>query len=357
MTSAFTALVDAVTAAQEDDGEALRDAVRAAPEEPFFNKAVAHRCAGMVFAAMVRHRIRDKRTLLLWRMLQGYAGNCALDSERARAQIDAVASALSDGGVPHALLKGAARLRAGDEAAQWSHMDDIDVLIPPERSDDAIRALQARGYHDECDERARSKYRARHHHLAPLVPDGGGKPIELHVNLEYRRWFASRTDWATLAEHLRPDRTARGAFLLDGFGRALHALIHGIALYRLGDAAVLARELRAAPGLLQPLGAWISAESKQRVALHAVLALAARIARLPFAADAPTQRYLDWVAWREDAPKLFHGRMQLLDAYFSHALSLGIPGEEVRGLDRPRMMSVRIGAALAASAYRAISAR
>lgn len=357
MTGVFTALVDAVTAAQDDDANALRAAVHSAPAEALFNKAVAHRCAGLLFAAMVRHRIRDERTTLLWRMMQGYAGNCVLDSERSRAQIDAVVRALADGGVPHALLKGAARLRSGDGAARWSHMDDIDVLIPPERSDQAMRALQSRGYRFDCDDRARTKYRTRHHHLAPLVPEGGGKPVELHVNLEYRPWFSSRSDWATLAEHLRPDAAVPGAFLLDPFGRALHALIHGVALYRLGDAAVLARELRAMPMLLQPLSAWVNAEAKQRVALRAVLALASQIARVPIEADLLARRYLEWVAWREQAPRLFHGRMQLLDAYFSHALSLGIPGDEVRGLDRPRMMSVRIGAALAASAYRALLAR
>jgi hypothetical protein len=357
VSGAFAVLADAVAAVQADDAVAFRTALQAAPAKALFNKAVAHRCAGILFAAMARYKIRDDDTLLLWRMLQGYAANCALDSERTRGQIAGVVDALSRDGIPHALLKGAARLRAGESAAQWTHMDDVDVLIPPERGDDAVRALQARGYRFECNGLAQAQYKALHHHLAPLVPDDGGKSVELHVNLEYPPWFSMRTGWAVLAEHLLPLDGIPSAFVLDGFAKALHAAIHGVALYRLGDVAILAAELRRNPSLLQPLEAWISKERKQWVALRAVLVFAARVAQLPIECEPAVERHLEWVKWREDAPRVFHRRMQVLDAYFSKAISLAIPNADIKGLERTRTMCVRFGAALAATGYRAISAR
>jgi hypothetical protein len=356
VSSAFAAVLDAVKAVQADDEPGLRAALRAAPEDRFFRKAVAHRCAGMIFTAVARYHAHDSSTLQLWRMLQGYAGNCALASQRMRRQVDRIVDAFSEDGVPHALLKGAARLRGGDTDVQWTHMDDIDVLIPRERGDAAVEALRKRGYEFGCDVRAQRDYRTRHHHLAPLVPREGGKPVELHVQLQYPRWFSSRSDWPALAEHLLPDETTPYAYRLDGFGRALHALTHGVGLYRLLDVALLATELRRKPELLQQLEHWIPGERKQSIGLRAVLVLAARIAQLPVRSNERVERYLDWVMWREDAPPPFRGRMQVLDAYFSSAISVAAPGE-VTGFTFARRFGVRIGLAAAALGYRALQAR
>jgi hypothetical protein len=353
--SGFAAVLDAVKAIHAQDEAALREALVAAPEDRFFQKAVAHRCAGSIFTAIVQYHAHDASTLRLWRMLQGYAGNCALASQRMRRQADGIVDAFSQERVPHALLKGAARLRAGNAEVQWSHMDDIDVLVPRDQADAAVQALRKHGYDFYCDARAQREYR-RHHHLAPLVPHDGGKPVELHVQLEYPRWFSSRTDWAALAEHLLPDETAPYGFRLDGFARALHSLIHGVGLYRLLDVAILATELRRKPELLGQLEHWIPGERKQSIGLRAVLVLAARIAQLPVRSDARVERYLDWVMWREDAPAPFRGRMQVLDAYFSSSAT--VAGEwEVKGLTRARMIGVRLGLAVAAAGYRAFQTR
>jgi hypothetical protein len=354
--SGFAAVVDAVKAIQAQDEPGLRAALIAAPDDRFFRKAVAHRCAGMIFTAVARYHAHDDSTLRLWRMLQGYAGNCALASQRMRRQVDGIVDAFAQDGVSYALLKGAARLRAGDADVQWTHMDDIDVLIPREQGEGAVQALRKRGYDFDCDVRAQRDYRTRHHHLAPLVPREGGKPVELHVQLEYPRWFSSRTDWTALGEHLLPDETASHGFRLDAFGRALHALTHGVGLYRLLDVAILAAELRRKPELLQQLEQWIPGERKQSIGIRAVLVLAARIAQLAVRSDERVERYLDWVLWREEAPPPFRGRLQVLDAYFSSAISVAAPGE-VTGFTFARRFGVRIGLAVAAAGYRALVAR
>lgn len=364
MTGAFGAVLEAVEAAQSADVRALRAALLAAPPERFFGKAVGHRCAGIIFAAMAQYRMRDAAMLDLWRMLQGYAAHCALANERARAQADGITEALGSAGVPHALLKGAARLRAGEPGAQWSQMDDIDLLVPRTAADAAARALQNRGYRFECDPRAQEGYKAVHHHLAPLIPDDGGKPVEVHVNLGYLPWFSTATDWSALGEHLkRSAGAAPSTYTLDAFGRALHALIHAVGLYRLGDVAVLAAELRRAPSLLTPLANWIFNERKQHVALHAVLTLGARVAQVPYRCERSVERYLEWVMWREGAPGVFRNRLQFLDAYFSNAIALALPeryacdGAKVPAVERVRTVGVRLGAALAAAGYRGLHPR
>lgn len=363
MPGAFVALLQAVQAAQAGDANALRAALLASPPQQFFGKAVVHRCAGRIYEALARYRVRDPATQEIRRMLQGYAAHCVSANQHVVYQLCGISEALSAAGIAHAPLKGAARLLAHDPGARWSHMDDIDILIPRELSDAAVRALADRGYRFNCDLRAQNGYRALHHHLAPLVPDDGGKPVELHVNLEFRPWFSTRTDWAALSEHLVPYGGSPAAFALDAFGRALHALIHAVGLYRLGDVAVLAAELQDSPGLLEPLVAWTANERKVDVALRAVLHLAARIAHVALPADLRAERYLEWVMWREGAPRIFRARMQLLDAYFAGAISIGLPerfecdGAKSPAVQRMRVCAVRLGAAIGAAACRGLGLR
>ena len=363
MPGAFVALLRAVQAAQAGDANALHAAVLATPPQPFFGKAVGHRCAGRVFEALARYRVRDAATQEVRRMLQGYAAHCAAANQHVMHQLGGIGEALSAAGVPHAPLKGAARLLARDPAARWSHMDDIDILIPRDDIDAAVRALGDRGYRFKCDLRAQNGYRALHHHLAPLVADDGGKPVELHVSLEFRPWFSTRTDWAALAGHLVPCAGSPATFAFDAFGRALHALIHAVGLYRLGDVAVLAAELRGSPELLEPLVAWTAEQPKVGIALRAVLHLAARIARMSLASDKRAERYLEWVMWREDAPGIFRARLQLLDAYFAGAISTGLPdrfecdGAKIPAVQRMRVCAVRLGAAIGAAGCRGLRLR
>jgi hypothetical protein len=147
---------------------------------------------------------------------------------------------------------------------------------------------------------------------------------------------------------------------LDTFGRGLHMIVHGAGLYRLADAALLALDARAQPGLLQRLTAVADGERIQRVALHAVIAMAARLARMPFESAPSVDRYLEWIMVREDLPRIFRNRMHFIDAWFANggrlrgpATPLAVP-RDVRSVRRAlcyRELAGRLIAGAAASGY------
>jgi hypothetical protein len=360
MARAFAALIDALCAAQAGDALALRDAVTGVPPQRLFARAVAHRCAGLLLAALADQRLYNGAARELWKGLQAYAARCAVENEKLRIQIQSAVDALASAGVPHALLKGAARLQSGERTAPWSEMADIDMLVPRECVDAAVRALQAQGYRFACDSEAQEGYRIAHHHLAPLVPpDVNAKPIELHTAFGCAPQFEMRTDWESLATHIVPVQGAASTtYRLDAFARALHAAVHGSGLYRLFDAAVAASEFRRERAVLSALEAWASREQEQRIPMLAVVAMGARIAQLPVNVEPRVQRYLEWAVWREDAPRRFRGRLQLLDAWFARAMTLAIPrayacdGGAISMPHRLRTLGARAAVGLAAAGYR-----
>ena len=86
--------------------------------------------------------------------------------------------ALAEAGVPAAVLKGApvAHLAWGDPTLR--PQGDVDVLVEPERMEDAERALVAAGL---CRPRERANPFSHHDHLEAAQP--GGLLVELHRNL------------------------------------------------------------------------------------------------------------------------------------------------------------------------------
>lgn len=356
----FDALVDAVSACVSGDAAALVKAFSAVPAPEFYAAAVRHRCAGLLLSAIVEMRLHGGAAAELRKLLQRYAAACALDSANLPGQITALVRTLKSAGVPHALLKTAAKLYAGDRRAQWSQTHDIDIFVPAMRAADALDALQQAGYLQSAADGTVRAYRLHHHHLAPLAAPRGGKPVEVHVALAPRRAFSTRTDWDALFATLQEVAGEAGSALrLDAYGRCLHMLLHGAGLYRLSDAAQIAMELAADPPLLAVLSKTAASETVQPVAVKAVLAMAARIACMPFEREAAVDAYLDWVRVREDLPARFRGRMHFVDAWYANggrlrgpATMLAVP-RNVRAVRRTpcyRELAGRAFAALAAYA-------
>jgi hypothetical protein len=216
-------------------------------------------------------------------------------------------------------------LLAGDAITEWTHTADIDVLVPRAAADNAAAALMSVGYRYQFDAATIAGYRRHHQHLAPLLPARAGKPVELHVALMLRSWFSLRCDWEALQGHLEPVSGATHVLQLDGFGRVLHLAMHGVSLYRLGDAMHLAEELRRDPALYSRVMLLAGEERIQRIPLLAVLAAGAEIAGLDAQVEDSVRRYLDWSIVREDLPKWCRGRMQLIDAWFADGGAFGGP--------------------------------
>jgi hypothetical protein len=92
-------------------------------------------------------------------------------------------SALAARGIRPMLLKGAGLAITAYGSFGERPMSDADLLVPPERAEEAWDALRAAGWLDVTGGRE-SRYRELHHHLPPLVHgDGAGIVIEIHRDL------------------------------------------------------------------------------------------------------------------------------------------------------------------------------
>jgi hypothetical protein len=356
----FAALYEAAAACVQPDRERLRRALLRVPAEKLFACAVRHKCGGVLLHGIAAQRIRDAQLSELTALLRRYAAAAALDAQSVRAQVVDILSALNARRIPHALLKGSARLFAGDPITEWTHAFDIDVFVPQEDAEDAALALIEKGYRYQFDEATIAGYRRHHQHLAPLLPSGPGKPVELHVALMLRSRFSLPCDWKALRQHLELIEGTQNVLRLDAFGRSLHMAMHGAGLHRLGDAVQIAMELRRAPGLYAQLAALAREDRIQPVPLLGVLAAGASLAGLGVDAAPAVQRYLEWTIAREDLPKFCRGRMQLADAWFANggafkgpATQLALPavqrydGTATGMLERSRTLAGRVVAGVA----------
>lgn len=355
----FAALFSAVTACAQSDRDMLLRALKSAPAQDLYKCAVRHKCAGLLLFGASRMRLHDPLLSELMQLLRRYASAATTDAQGVRAQAQGVVDALRERRISHALLKGSARLAAGDSVTEWTHAYDIDVFVPREQADDAASALLARGYRYKCDSATARGYRQHHHHLAPLLPPVGNKAVELHVALMPQTHFSVRTDWRTLQRHLQ-SVSGSCEYAFDAFGRALHMALHGAGLYRLGDAAQIALELRERPELYAELNSFAAAEQIQPVPLRAVLLAGALLAGMKVDAGAAERRYLAWAIVREDLPGFCNGRMQLADAWFAGGRALNDPvvrlafpttrrydGTATGLFERSRILAARIAAATA----------
>ena len=313
----FAALVAAATAIEANDDRALAEALQSTAHERMLQTAARHRCLGYLRRGILQMGLRDARGLALTRALRDYAGKAAIQAYAVRKQVDELVIALDAAGIPFALLKGAARLFRGERDADANTMFDLDVLVPSAEIPAAIAALTRAGYQSVDDRLA--YFWKRHHHAPPLRPHGLGVQVELHHQLAPPADLSIATDWDVCQRYCERVKAGRlEATCFDSMGTALHMLVHGVGLRRLHDVIMLARILRDTPGTREHLENVIAAETRQGVALRAVLALAARMAAMGTGANEPVERYLAWVQRREDLTPYVRQRTQLVDAWYTN---------------------------------------
>jgi hypothetical protein len=117
----------------------------------------------------------DFRTWLGWRARDDAARNLLVDE-----QVTAVLRDLAADGIPHILLKGAARRASIDlfPFADARATRDVDVLLPSSRAEEAWQRLRRRGY--EIASRP-DRIRRDHFHL-PALWDRSRVAVELHTS-------------------------------------------------------------------------------------------------------------------------------------------------------------------------------
>ncbi|MBV8355415.1 MAG: nucleotidyltransferase family protein [Candidatus Eremiobacteraeota bacterium] len=314
----FAALHDALRGWLRNDPESIACALGGVDAEALAAVAERHACAPLLQQAA--RAIRTAEALALMERLQPYVRDRMLRAPLMGAQVASIVAALNAGQISFALLKGTARVYAGEAESELFPSHDIDVLVPREALAAAIEALLARGYAFRATAREHEEYR-RHHHIAPLYPPGGqGWFVELHTQLTIPGWLSTPTDWEALASHfVRIEGPGGPALVLDRFGSTLHHAVHGLALERFRDAILCARGLLALDARERAaLQALAAAERHERVRLSAVLALSADLAGIEWPAPGEdVAAYLRWVAAREDFPLALRNRAQVAEAWFA----------------------------------------
>src|SRR5262249_945893 len=136
-----------------------------------------------------------------------------------RQQCIEVGSILSKANLRAVLLKGAAWLFDGSSiSAADRMMVDIDLLVPAEDVDAAVKALIACGYYEPDD----SLVEIEHFHHPPLLPPGGETCVEIHRDLSHRPGLLAARAVLDAASQVAP-----GLLLPALRHRLLHNVIHG----------------------------------------------------------------------------------------------------------------------------------
>ncbi len=314
---AFAALLAAATAIEQRSPIDLANALQATPRQALLRAASRHRCLGYLRRGILELGVRNAHAEALADATREYASKAAIQAYAVRSQLKQLIETLDTATVPFVLLKGAARLFRGDKEADYSTMYDLDILISKDDVRTGAASLERAGYRARIPMRSAARYGARHHHIAPLHPQGPGLPVELHVQLAPPRMLSMPTDWQACKPYFeRVGAPGAQAFCLDAVGSAVHLAIHGAGVKRLHDAIILSRILRSESDMPERVSAAIFSERWQPIALQSVVALSSKMAGFEPQMTPQVERYLAWVMRREDLSPYIRDRSQFTDAWY-----------------------------------------
>ncbi|WP_181164590.1 nucleotidyltransferase family protein [Amaricoccus solimangrovi] len=144
-------------------------------------------------------------------------------NEALREELAEVLALLDAAGIEPLLLKGAGRLADGLLGPAGRFMQDLDLLVPASRIDEAAAALEAAGYAPLAEG---PQLAEEHHHLPALWREGAPAAIELHRVAQ--PWHQPLLPTPRLFERSSPvvigGRSARLPAPADAL---LHLVLHG----------------------------------------------------------------------------------------------------------------------------------
>ncbi len=149
---------------------------------------------------------------------------------------------LADAGVPALFLKGVHLAASVYPQAGLRPMRDIDVLVPEERADDALAALERAGAARESGKDGDlDAWRAGMHHLPALVMPGRGVRVEVHTSLSPREQVSAAgvrdiPDWDQLWPRAASIECAgRTVRVLSPEDLLVHLVVHAVYHHRLSN--------------------------------------------------------------------------------------------------------------------------
>lgn len=315
----FPALLEAMTAIVQQDGDRLTRVLQGTPHGPLYRTSVYHKCAGFLLSGIDALHVRKSGIAALIKDLKTYCQSAMLQSVTLMSQLEAIITLFSSAGIPCVLLKGAAQLYANEPGAHWNHRYDLDLMIQESDTDRALGALMERNYAYVYPPEEAAWYRtSRHHHLCPLARPGDPHSVELHTKLAPPEMISLPTDWASLSDHIQPFANDKMVLRFDRYATALHLGIHGAGGVRLYDVVSLAKEIENDSSILQRLTQLFQEEHIQRIPLLACLSLAASVLGKPVKAEAPVAAYTVWAVQRESLPYYLRTHCQFVEAWFAN---------------------------------------
>ncbi|WOE74232.1 nucleotidyltransferase domain-containing protein [Alterisphingorhabdus coralli] len=176
---------------------------------------LAERLKGKIVPEAVAQIFADART------------ECAAIQQKARWEAQCAVTALAPLGIPPILLKGAAYLSSGLDAAKGRHIGDLDILVPRDRLDHVEAALLENGWEwvkeDPYDQ---AYYRQWMHELPPLIHRDRDGMIDVHHTI-LPLTAKPRPDAEAMIE--RADDIGDGLKVLDPHDMLCHCAAHFLA--------------------------------------------------------------------------------------------------------------------------------
>jgi len=245
----------------------------------------------------------------------------ALAAGRVLACVQDVRDRLAAARIPHAFLKGGARIAVREPGADVQFCGDVDVLVPTRLADAAMSALRAGGYCDVQTPRWRATHAAWIHHREPVMRRDVGVPVEVHVELVPPAGVSRRLDYAALASSVKRVSGPFGPIdMLDEVGCALHLAYHARDLTIWRDIVLLSRLLsRFDDASRSRFDSHVATETRDGVRLMSAVAAAAALGGPAGDPHPAVRRYLAWADLREDLPPAL-GSADILESMLGRSL-------------------------------------
>ncbi len=319
--AAFRALAGAAIAFERGDPLLAIARLRSVPLRAFVAVAQQHAMGGHMYrwleASVDAGLEVPPEYVMEFRNLRWFA---ALSSAQVAARTRDVAGIFAEAAIEAVFLKGAARLCAAATDADVNPVDDVDVLVPAAEADRAVAVLHAAGYYERMGRTEVRFHERRLHHRAPLWPQAGFAPVEVHVALCAPGTVSAPLDYDDLRGHVRTVAGSAGTLkVFDDVASALHLAYHGRDLHVLRDILLLSRLLRGmSVAERAAFDRLVAREGRDTIRLRSAIAAADSLAEERSIAP-QFAAYLSWAIVREDLPIALRKRSFLLEAWFARA--------------------------------------
>ena len=152
--------------------------------------------------------------------------HAATQQQEVRREVGHIAKAINRLGLDFTLLKGAAYVLGGLQAARGREFSDVDILVPKARINEVEASLMLQGWatthHDEYDQRY---YREWMHELPPMQHLQRGTVLDVHHTI-LPETARLKPDPALLLASSRPLPGLPGVRVLAPADMALHSMTH-----------------------------------------------------------------------------------------------------------------------------------